>query len=95
MTRDEIREKVIDIVAERLEKPREQIREEASMQDDLGADSLDIAEIVMEFEDEFDLQVPEDQTGGIKTIGEAIDYIVKAKGEKKDGDGSADGVTGR
>ena len=78
MTRDEIRDKVIDIVAERLEKPRDQVREEASMMDDLGADSLDIAEIVMEFEDEFDLSIPEDQSG-IKTIGDAVNYIFKQK----------------
>jgi len=78
MTRDEIRDKVIDIVAERLEKPRDQVREEKSMMEDLGADSLDIAEIVMEFEDEFDLSIPEDQSG-IKTIGDAIDYIDKQK----------------
>ena len=78
MTRDEIRDKVIDIVAEQLEKPREQVREDASLTDDLGADSLDLAEIVMEFEDEFDLSIPEDQTG-LKTVGDTIDYIDKQK----------------
>ncbi len=81
MSRDEIKEKVIDIVCEQLQVSREQVKEETSFIDDLGADSLDIAELVMEFEDEFDLNIPEDEEG-IKTVGNAVDYIEKHAGSK-------------
>jgi len=81
MSRDEIKEKVIDIVCEQLQVSREQVKEETSFIDDLGADSLDIAELVMEFEDEFDLNIPEDEEG-IKTVGNAVDDIEKHAGSK-------------
>ena len=82
MTKDEIMEKVIDITCEQLQVGRDQVKPETSFVDDLGADSLDIAELVMEFEDEFDLNIPDDQQG-IKTIGDAVNYIetqLKQKG---------------
>jgi len=72
--RAEITQKVTDIVAEQLDVSKDQITAETSFVDDLGADSLDIAELVMEFEDEFDLNIPDDQQG-IKTIGDAVNYI--------------------
>lgn len=75
-TRDEIKEKVIDIVVEQLQVSRDQVTEETSFVDDLGADSLDTAELVMEFEDEFDINIPEDEEG-IKTVGDAISFIEK------------------
>ncbi len=74
MERAEITQKVTDIVAEQLDVSKDQITAETSFVDDLGADSLDIAELVMEFEDEFDLNIPDDQQG-IKTIGDAVNYI--------------------
>lgn len=74
MNREEIMSKVIDIVVEQLDVSRDQVSNETSFVDDLGADSLDIAELVMEFEDEFDLNIPDDQQG-IKTIGDAVNYI--------------------
>ncbi|HOX08625.1 MAG TPA: acyl carrier protein [Planctomycetota bacterium] len=74
MDRAEITQKVTDIVAEQLDVSKDQITAETSFVDDLGADSLDIAELVMEFEDEFDLNIPDDQQG-IKTIGDAVNYI--------------------
>ncbi len=74
MDRAEITQKVTDIVAEQLDVSKDQITQETSFVDDLGADSLDIAELVMEFEDEFDLNIPDDQQG-IKTIGDAVNYI--------------------
>jgi acyl carrier protein len=80
--RAEITQKVTDIVAEQLDVSKDQITAETSFVDDLGADSLDIAELVMEFEDEFDLNIPDDQQG-IKTIGDAVNYIetqLKQKG---------------
>ena len=82
MDRAEITQKVTDIVAEQLDVSKDQITAETSFVDDLGADSLDIAELVMEFEDEFDLNIPDDQQG-IKTIGDAVNYIetqLKQKG---------------
>lgn len=76
MTNEEITAKVIDITCEQLQVPREKVTTATSFVDDLGADSLDIAELVMEFEDEFDLNIPEDEEG-IKTVGDAIAYIEK------------------
>jgi acyl carrier protein len=77
--RDEIKEKVIDIVVEQLQVSRDQVTETTSFVDDLGADSLDTAELVMEFEDEFDISIPEDEEG-IKTVGDAIEFIAKNVG---------------
>ena len=75
--RAEIIEKVKDIVAERLRVPRENLTEESSFVNDLGADSLDQAELVMELEDEFNFQIPEDEAQGIKTVKNAVDYIIE------------------
>lgn len=77
-TRQEILEKVIDITCDQLQVNRDQVSEPTSFVDDLGADSLDIAELVMEFEDEFDLDIPEDEDP-IKTINDAVTYIEKKK----------------
>ena len=74
--REKIIEKVKDIVAERLRVPRENLTEESSFVNDLGADSLDQAELVMELEDEFNFQIPEDEAQGIKTVKNAVDYII-------------------
>jgi acyl carrier protein len=76
MTKDEILGKVIDITCEQLQVSRDQVKPETSFVDDLGADSLDIAELVMEFEDEFDLNIPEDEEG-IKTVQDAVNFIEK------------------
>ena len=75
----EILEKVIDITCDQLKVNRDQVSEQTSFVDDLGADSLDIAELVMEFEDEFDLDIPEDEDP-IKTVSDAVVYIEKKKG---------------
>jgi len=69
-----IADKVTDIVVEQLDVNREQVTLETSFQDDLGADSLDIAEIVMEFEDAFGVNIPDDETG-LQTIGDVVKYI--------------------
>ncbi|MDR1535632.1 MAG: acyl carrier protein [Planctomycetota bacterium] len=81
MSREEIREKVIDITCDQLQVSREQVKEESAFVEDLGADSLDIAELVMEFEDEFDLEIPDNQHD-ILTIKAAVDYIAGKTGEK-------------
>lgn len=78
MTKEEILAKVTDIICEQLNVSREQVKEATSFVDDLGADSLDIAELVMEFEDEFDISIPEDEEG-IKSVGDAVAFITKAK----------------
>jgi acyl carrier protein len=80
--RDEIVKKITDIVVEQLDVSKDQVTMETRFVDDLGADSLDLAELVMEFEDEFDLNIPDDQQG-IKTIGDAVNYVeseLKKKG---------------
>jgi len=73
-------EKVIDIVAEQLGVDKEKITRESNFINDLGADSLDLVEMVMEFEASFGIRIPEDQTDKIQTVGEAIDAIEKATG---------------
>ena len=71
-------EKVIDIVAEQLGVDKEKITRESNFINDLGADSLDLVEMVLEFESNFAIRIPEDQTDKIQTVGEAIDAIEKA-----------------
>jgi len=70
-----IEERVFNIVSEKLDKPREQLTKEMSFVNDLGADSLDQVELVMDFEDEFDLSIPEEEAQKIVTIADAITYI--------------------
>jgi acyl carrier protein len=71
-------ERVIDIVAEQLGVDKDKITRESNFINDLGADSLDLVEMVMEFESQFGIRIPEDQTDKIQTVGEAIDAIEKA-----------------
>jgi acyl carrier protein len=73
-----VAERVIDIVAEQLGAPKEQITPETSFVNDLGADSLDTVELVMELEEEFDINIPDDMAEKIQTVGQAIDHIEKA-----------------
>lgn len=73
-----VQERVIEIVASQLGGNKEQITRETSFINDLGADSLDIVELVMELEDEFGIQIPDTDSEKIQTVGNAIDYI-KAK----------------
>jgi acyl carrier protein len=70
-----IEEKVIGIVSNQLDVPKEEISRESSFVDDLKADSLDIVELVMALEDEFDVKIPDEDYDKIKTVGNAIDYI--------------------
>lgn len=80
---EEIAEKVCAIVVNQLEVEKEKVKPEASFINDLGADSLDIVELVMELEEEFDMSIPDEDAEKIRTVGEAIDYIKKNKGEEK------------
>ena len=70
-----IEERVIGIVSEQLGVPKEDVLRPSSIVDDLKADSLDVVEMVMEFEDEFDITIPDDDYEKIKTVGDAIEYI--------------------
>ena len=72
---DEIDEKVIEIVAEQMGVDKSEITRETSFVNDLNADSLDTVELVMEFEDEFELSIPDEEAEKIQTVGQAIDYI--------------------
>ena len=70
-----VEERVIEIVCENLGVNKEQVQRKTSFIEDIGADSLDIVELVMELEEEFEITIPDDQAEKIKTVGEAIDYI--------------------
>ncbi|MHC4712258.1 MAG: acyl carrier protein [Planctomycetota bacterium] len=72
---DETEKKVIEIVSEQLGVSADQIKMETSFVNDLGADSLDTVELVMEFEDEFDINIPDEDAEKIQTVGEAVKYI--------------------
>lgn len=80
MTEQEIEAKVIDIVANQLGADKSAITRDTSFVEDLNADSLDTVELVMEFEDEFETSIPDDQAEKIKTVGQAIDFIKQAQG---------------
>ena len=70
-----IEERVKDIVAEQMDEDKSKITRETSFINDLGADSLDTVELVMEFEDEFDISIPDEDAEKIQTVGQAIDYV--------------------
>ena len=71
-----VEEKVIGIVSEQLQIPKEDITPEKSFVDDLKADSLDVVELVMELEEKFKIQIPDEEAEKIKTVGAAVDYVV-------------------
>ena len=74
-----VAEKVKQIIVEQLGVDESQVEPNASFVDDLGADSLDIVELVMAFEEAFDLDIPDDDAEKIKTVKDAIDYIEAKK----------------
>jgi len=78
-----IEEKVINIISEQMGVDKAQITRETSFINDLNADSLDTVELVMEFEDEFDTTIPDEEAEKIQTVGAAIDYIAKVLQSKK------------
>ena len=71
----EIAEKVKAIIVDKLSVDAEDVKAEASFANDLGADSLDTVELIMEFEKEFGITIPDDQAEKISTVGDAIAYI--------------------
>ncbi|MGN7386847.1 acyl carrier protein [Sporosarcina sp. SAFN-015] len=68
-------ERVTKVVVDRLGVDESEVKPEASFRDDLGADSLDVVELVMELEDEFDMEISDDDAEKIGTVGDAVKYI--------------------
>lgn len=75
----DILESVKKIVVEHLDVEAEKVTEKASFIDDLGADSLDNVELVMAFEEEFDIEIPDDAAEHIQTVGDAVKFITEKK----------------
>lgn len=72
-------DKVKNIIIDKLGVDESRVVAEASFLDDLGADSLDTVELIMEFEEEFDLEIPDEDAEKITTVGAAVDYVEKVK----------------
>ena len=80
-----IENKLIDIISEQMGVDKSEITRETSFINDLNADSLDTVELVMEFEDEFDMSIQDEEAEKIQTVGAALDYITKiAQSKAKD-----------
>lgn len=76
MEREELMKKIKSIVSDKLSIGEEQVTEEAAFIDDLGADSLDTVELVMALEDEFNMDIPDEEAEKLTTVGKAMDYIL-------------------
>ena len=72
-----VQDKMIDIIVEQLSVDRDKVVPEASFVDDLGADSLDLVELIMAMEEEFDVEIPDEEAEKITTVQHAIDYVAK------------------
>jgi acyl carrier protein len=79
VTEQEIEAKVIEIVSKQLDAEKDTISRDTRFVEDLRADSLDTVELVMEFEDEFETSIPDEQAEQIKTVGQAVDFIKSAR----------------
>ena len=79
----DIFEKVKQVLVEQLDVDEELVTAEASVTDDLGADSLDLVDLVMELENEFDVEIPDEDIQNIKTVGDIVAYIEKLNAEKE------------
>lgn len=75
MEREEILEKVKEVVVDQLTVEEDDVNEDAAFVDDLGADSLDIVELVMALEEQFGVSIPDEQAESIKTVGDAVAFI--------------------
>lgn len=72
---ENIEDRVKKIISEKMDVPEDKISTQTSFVNDLGADSLDTVELVMQLEDEFDIKIPEDDAERIQTVGQAVEYI--------------------
>ena len=77
----EMEEKVKDIIVEELGVEREKLNDGASFMEELGADSLDTVELVMAFEKEFDIDIPDEEAEKLRTVGDAMKYLHEKVGE--------------
>ena len=77
-----IEKRVVEIISEQMGADKSDITRETSFINDLNADSLDTVELVMEFEDEFDMSIPDEEAEKIQTVGAAVDYIVNVAHSK-------------
>jgi len=78
-----IEERLREIISDQLKVDIEDVKPEASFADDLNADSLDVVELIMAIEEEFGIEIPDEDASKITTVGEAIEYLKKAVGEKE------------
>ena len=75
MKMEEVQSKLKEIVMDRLNAEEDQIKPEASFVEDLGADSLDLTELIMGIEEEFDIEIPDEDAEKLTTVGEAMEYV--------------------
>lgn len=75
-------DRVREIVAEQLGVEEDEITMESSFIDDLGADSLDVVELIMALEEEFDIEIPDEEAEKLSTVGDAVEYIKQHTGEE-------------
>jgi acyl carrier protein len=71
----DVQQRIIELIAEQLEKEISEISPEMSFADDLGADSLDLVELIMTVEEEFNIEIPDEEAEKIKLVKDAIDYV--------------------
>ena len=76
---EDLKAKVTAVIVERLGVKEEQVKPEAAFVDDLGADSLDQVELVMALEDEFDLEIPDEDAEKLKTVSSVLEYVASKK----------------
>ena len=72
-------QKIVELIAEKLNKKPEQVTAASRLVEDLGADSLDVVELIMAFEDEFGISLPDEEIATMKTVGDIVNYINKLK----------------